>query len=45
MILQIKNFLKKLTWKESAKGKWYLNKRENQGEIKEIKRNEDIDIL
>ena len=45
MIQENKNFLEKLTWKESAKGKWYLDRREQQGEIKEIQRNEDFDIL
>lgn len=40
-----KNFLHKLTWKESVKGKWYLDKREQQAENKELQKNEDFDIL
>ena len=40
-----KNFLNKLTWKESTKGKWYLDKREQQAENKDLQPKEDFDIL
>ena len=45
MIEERNNFLEKLTWKESAKGKWYLDKREQQTDKKDFELKEDFDIL
>lgn len=46
MIVEEKNnFLQKLTWKESSKGKWYLDKREQQTEKKDFELKDDFDIL
>jgi len=45
MIEEKNNFLQKLTWKESAKGKWYLDKREQQTEKKDFDLKDDFDIL